>query len=164
MHPWRRGLTAGLLCVSLSLAGARAQSVNLLRNPTFTQGGGQTVTDWLFSTWDWLKSRRLDAAILDCTHGGDPVARNHMGVSTVVKTREKLLAMGCLAEETPVIATHFSHNGGMLHEELENALRPHGILTAYDGMVLNLADTPGQGACMAGMVSSVMASSHADSR
>lgn len=52
MHPWRRGLTAGLLCVSLSLAGARAQSVNLLRNPTFTQGGGQTVTDWLFSTWN----------------------------------------------------------------------------------------------------------------
>jgi hypothetical protein len=36
------------------------------------------------------------------------------------------------------VATHFSHNVGILHEDIERILGEHGILTAYDGMEIAL--------------------------
>ncbi|MDR1283277.1 MAG: hypothetical protein LBK99_21015 [Opitutaceae bacterium] len=89
-------------------------------------------------TWAWLAGHRLDAAILDCTCGLAPENRSHMGIPAVLATREKLLTLGCLTRETPVVATHFSHGGGLLHPDLEATLSPHGIHAAYDGMILNL--------------------------
>jgi len=36
------------------------------------------------------------------------------------------------------VATHFSHNGGLLHEQLEEALVPAGFSVAYDGMEIEV--------------------------
>lgn len=49
---WRRGLAVGLTFAVLSLAGAAAQSSNLLRNPDFAQIEGRKVASWLFSDWN----------------------------------------------------------------------------------------------------------------
>ena len=39
-------------------------------------------------------------------------------------------------DRTIFVVNHFSHNGGALHEEMEQAMAPHGILVAYDGMTV----------------------------
>ena len=87
-------------------------------------------------TWEYLKSAHIDAAILDCTHGGEENEHNHMGFSTVLKTKERLLQQGSASKATVFVITHFSHNGFLLHEELEALASPHGFITAYDSMEL----------------------------
>jgi len=89
-------------------------------------------------TWDALSGRRLDLSILDCTQGPHPGSKYHMGIDAVIRTREKLLSMGVADDDTVFVATHFSHNGGYSHAELEEALGRFGILVAYDGMKLEL--------------------------
>ena len=81
----------------------------------------------------------LDIALMDCTNGGQPTTnRGHMGVSGVIQMTEELRQRGAITDATRVIATHFSHNGGLLHEELVRAFLPHGIEVAFDGMVVRV--------------------------
>ena len=81
----------------------------------------------------------LDIALLDCTNGGQPSSnRGHMGVKGVVQMTEELRRRGAITETTRVIATHFSHNGGLLHEELVRTFLPHGIEVAFDGMAVRV--------------------------
>jgi len=49
-----------------------------------------------------------------------------------------MLKEGIADEETVFIATHFSHNGGLLQEELEEALSPYRIIPAYDGFQISI--------------------------
>lgn len=85
-------------------------------------------------TWAWLEGRRLDGVSLDCTNGRLKDRKSHMGVDGVIDVVERLRKHGQLAPTAPAIATHFSHNGGLLHGELEAALSPAGITVAYDGL------------------------------
>ena len=62
----------------------------------------------------------------------------HMGVDAVVALTEDMRRRGIVTARTRVIATHFSHNGGLLHEELVRTFLPHGIEVAYDGMVVRV--------------------------
>ena len=77
----------------------------------------------------------LDIILLDCTSGARPVNnRNHMNVEGVIEMTAELRRRGIVTLQTRVIATHFSHNGGWLHEELVQKFLPHGIEVAFDGM------------------------------
>ena len=87
-------------------------------------------------TWEFLSDWVLDCVVLDTTCGDLRCRDGHIGVSEVIETKEWLVEKGQLAERSLVIANHFSHNGGLLHHELEARLSPHGILTAYDGMIV----------------------------
>jgi phosphoribosyl 1,2-cyclic phosphate phosphodiesterase len=79
----------------------------------------------------------LNIALFDCTNGGlETSNRGHMGVDGVVKMAEELRRRGLVTEKTKLVATHFSHNGGLLHEELVEAFLPHGIAVAFDGMIV----------------------------
>jgi phosphoribosyl 1,2-cyclic phosphate phosphodiesterase len=49
---------------------------------------------------------------------------------------DELRTRGAITDTTRVIATHFSHNGGLLHEELVRAFLPYRIEVAFDGMVV----------------------------
>ncbi|MGQ9525692.1 MAG: MBL fold metallo-hydrolase [Armatimonadota bacterium] len=89
-------------------------------------------------TWEFLSQLRLDVVLLDCTNGKIDAGRGHMGCSWVVRARDRLAEAGALAENCRFVATHFSHNGGWLHEELEEYFGPHGIEVAYDGMAIEL--------------------------
>ncbi len=86
------------------------------------------------ATWEYLKGHKLALVSLDCTMGAFQEGSNHMGVPDVIQAKERLVAMGCADENTRFIATHFSHNGRMLHDELIDALSIHGIGVAFDGM------------------------------
>ena len=88
--------------------------------------------------WSGLQQFELDVVSLDCTHGNDDNWDNHMGIPAILKTRERMLETGIAGERTIFIVTHFSHNGGLLHHELEQILNPHGFLVAHDGMKLTV--------------------------
>jgi phosphoribosyl 1,2-cyclic phosphate phosphodiesterase len=81
----------------------------------------------------------LDVALLDCTNGGQSLSnRGHMGVDGVIRMADEMRARGIATDATRIIATHFSHNGGLLHEELVRAFLPHQIEVAFDGMVVRV--------------------------
>lgn len=92
------------------------------------------------ATLDALEqSGPLDLILMDCTSGGQKSdSRNHMDNEGVVQMRDELRERGVITPQTRVVATHFSHNGGMLHEELLAHFTPLGIDVAYDGMTLEL--------------------------
>jgi phosphoribosyl 1,2-cyclic phosphate phosphodiesterase len=82
---------------------------------------------------------KLDIALFDCTSGGQKTNnRNHMAIDGVIQMAGKLREFGAIHDQTRAIATHFSHNGGVLHEELVRAFLPHRIEVAYDGMLIEV--------------------------
>ena len=81
----------------------------------------------------------LDIALLDCTGGGQKTAnRGHLDFDGVLQVTQELKTRGAITNHTRVIATHFSHNGGWLHEELTRAFLPHRIEVAFDGMTIQV--------------------------
>jgi len=82
-----------------------------------------------------LAEANLDLVLLDCTYGPGSGA-GHMGIDDVLDTVERLRRVNAVHEQTQIVATHFSHNGGLLHEELQDRFSPHGVDVAYDGLVL----------------------------
>ncbi len=89
-------------------------------------------------TWEALSKAKLDLVVLDTTSGPHSSPSYHMGIPEVVRTKERMLKEGIADSHTIFVATHFSHNGGLLHEELEKVLSPHGIYTAWDGFTLEI--------------------------
>lgn len=94
-------------------------------------------------TWAWLrdyaKRRRLSGVVLDCTLGPLPDSlRNHLGIDGAVAVREEMISSGIAGEATLFVATHFSHNGRLTHEELEDRLEPLGFRVAFDGWRLDV--------------------------
>jgi phosphoribosyl 1,2-cyclic phosphate phosphodiesterase len=55
-----------------------------------------------------------------------------------VQMRDELRKRGVITAATRTIATHFSHNGKFLHEDLVRALMPQGIEVAFDGMTVEV--------------------------
>jgi phosphoribosyl 1,2-cyclic phosphate phosphodiesterase len=90
------------------------------------------------STWEFLSGTPIDLLLFDCTHGVEDHVPNHLGGLALIRAREELARRGALAPSARCIATHFSHNGRVLHEEMERFFAPHGFEVAYDGMRLEL--------------------------
>ncbi|WP_257351507.1 MBL fold metallo-hydrolase [Pseudalkalibacillus decolorationis] len=91
-------------------------------------------------TWEWLKGKKVDFAILDCTVGknGNKHSGNHMSVESVIEVQNVFREGNLLKDHTKLVVTHFSHNCGLLHEDLVEIFKPYGIEVAYDGMVVNI--------------------------
>lgn len=89
-------------------------------------------------TFERLRGKHLDAVWLDCTHAAEKEGTNHMGIEDNLIVRDRLLEIGCADERTQFIATHFSHNGRLLHHQLVERLQPLGFQVAYDGMAIEL--------------------------
>lgn len=88
-------------------------------------------------TWKMLEGVRFDCISLDCTLGKDPTMEaSHMGLRANREVVARMKKMGCIQENTVIVLTHFSHNGGLLHEELEKETKNDGFVIAYDGMLL----------------------------
>jgi phosphoribosyl 1,2-cyclic phosphate phosphodiesterase len=92
------------------------------------------------ATLDALSAEKpVDIALFDCTFGiKETDNRGHMNVQGVIQMATELRQRGVLTDSTRAIATHFSHNGGALHEELINHFLPHRIEVAYDRMVVSV--------------------------
>ncbi|PYI50785.1 MBL fold metallo-hydrolase [Paenibacillus flagellatus] len=86
-------------------------------------------------TWAWLQGKRIDYAILDCTHAytNNPRNRNHMSIETIVDMQRAFREQGVLAENGRITVTHFTHNAGLQHDDWVRAFAPYGIEVAYDG-------------------------------
>ena len=86
--------------------------------------------------WDFLaKCGHLDLVSLDGTCGARQVGPNsgHMGLPDDREVRAKLMEMGICDESTRFILNHFSHNDGLLYDEM---IRQAGsdFIVSYDGM------------------------------
>lgn len=99
---------------------------------------GNDTGDFPGATWDFLKGRIFDLISLDCTMGKFTEGTNHMGIPDLVVMKEKLTAIGCVHSGTRFVATHFSHNGQLLHHELEQALASYDYQVAYDGFSMTI--------------------------
>jgi len=137
-----RSFSAGEIDVFPVKAAHKEDEVCL--NYAFISGGRGVLqafdTGWYEEdTWAALSGLMLDVAIVECTAGklNEPPT-SHLGIEPLIRMKEKLLDENALRPNGKVVATHFSHIGGMLHEELEEALSPAGIEVAYDGMVVEI--------------------------
>lgn len=68
----------------------------------------------------------------DSTHGSMSGGWSHKGLEDYIRAARRLKEMGCADENTKFVANHFSYNGSLLHEELEEYVKPYGILVSYD--------------------------------
>jgi phosphoribosyl 1,2-cyclic phosphate phosphodiesterase len=91
--------------------------------------------DFPEATWKYLKSAglRFDLVSYDCTSVMHPEGTNHMGIPDNKLVTERLRAMNCIEDQTQIVLTHFSHNGKLMHEEIEQEAAKYGFKVAYDG-------------------------------
>ncbi len=141
LAPWDvADLGEGLTAVAVEAAhDPREECLNYL----LRQNGSAALlghdTGWYSeATWDRLQEHRLNLLVLDCTYGPRDQNKGHLGCSWVVKARDEFERRGILEPDCKTIATHFSHNGGLLHEELEALFAPDGIQVAYDGLAVEV--------------------------
>ncbi|GLC81027.1 MBL fold metallo-hydrolase [Lacrimispora brassicae] len=86
--------------------------------------------------YDFLKGKKLSLVSLDCTFGANGChGSSHMGIEENLVVVKRLKEEGCLTPSTMIIATHFSHNCRMNHQELEQKLGETGIQAAWDGLM-----------------------------
>lgn len=90
------------------------------------------------ATWEVLEQTELDLAILDCTNGNLPFTGSHLNIAAVLDIRDRLVRSSSLTPAGKVLVTHFSHNIGLLHDDLRAIFDPEQILVAYDGMMLDI--------------------------
>ena len=78
-----------------------------------------------------------DLVLLDIKMTTDEEYREYIGCPMAGPLRfwDELEKRGCLKETTRVLATHFSHNAGLLHQGLSQAGAQYGIEVAYDGLI-----------------------------
>lgn len=89
-------------------------------------------------TWEYLKGRHLDLVSFDSTMGANAGGWSHMSLEDNVKAARRFAELGCADENTKFVVNHFSHNGHLLHEELEEYVKPYGFLVSFDGMEIDV--------------------------
>lgn len=84
--------------------------------------------------WDYLEQTRprFDFVSLDCTGVLKGYRNNHMGIEACSDVRERFLAMGLADEKTVFCLHHFSHNGGIIHDDLVPLAQAQGFEVSYD--------------------------------
>ena len=87
----------------------------------------------------------LDCSIFDHTYGPDlpdsgmaAPRPDHMSAHDVARAASTLRERGLLAPDGPVYATHISHEGTPLFEELEAFARENGYRIAWDGLAVSV--------------------------
>lgn len=84
--------------------------------------------------WKLIAAERYNLISLDATMGKKTTGGYHMGLPDDEAVFQKFADLGCSGSQTVKVVNHFSHNGGMTHDQLEAWGRERGILAAYDGM------------------------------
>lgn len=92
--------------------------------------------------WAFLadQPKPLDLVSLDCTtgpHENGPRG-GHMGIPDNILIRQRLLEFGMADDRTKFILNHFSHNGGLLYDQLAEYAGPYGMTPSFDGMEVEL--------------------------
>ncbi len=86
--------------------------------------------------YDYLQTHqvRADLVSYDCTFVTLPSGGGHLGLDSCPLVRSRLESIGVSDERTISVLNHFSHNGGLIYDELVPVAEKAGFLVAYDGM------------------------------
>ena len=90
------------------------------------------------SVWNTLKALRLDLIILDHTYGAGYNAGGHLDAGQVTDIILRMKAEKIIDENSLVYATHISHEGNDIHDEMEKLSKKNGYYIAYDGLEINM--------------------------
>lgn len=112
------------------------------------QNDGKTMlycndTGFLFpEVFDFIERTglRFDLISLDCTMVNNPVpdTGTHMGFDACSRVLARLRQKGALNKNCRTVATHFSHNGKLMHDALCHEGEKYGLEIAYDGFTLDI--------------------------
>lgn len=91
-------------------------------------------------TWEYLRGRRVDLLILECTFGGrtDRPERphGHLDCRSYVRMLDEMARIGFIDSGTRLFATHLNPHQGLDHEGLQAWFDSRGlsVRVAYDGL------------------------------
>ncbi len=106
--------------------------------------GGRTMlyaTDTGFfpeETWDFLAGKMIHLVSMDCNNPVFSDTPNHMTIEDNITLKRRMFQQKSSNNRTRYVATHFSHNGGLSHMQIDEKMRLHGITVAYDGLELRV--------------------------
>lgn len=96
--------------------------------------GNDTGMNLSDEAWECIFSHKYDLISMDATMGRMKTEGYHMGLADDIAFARMLEEKGCIHPDTIRVISHFSHNGGMTHKELEEFAEEHGMVASYDGM------------------------------
>ena len=91
---------------------------------------GEEIDDYLTAN-----QKHIDLLSLDCTKGDTQLIYNtHMSMTEGRTIADRFLARGIIDGSTQLYYNHFSHNCGMIHDELAEAAKKYGFRVTHDGL------------------------------
>ena len=95
---------------------------------------GNEIDDWLAAN-----GKHIDLLSLDCTKEDTEFDYyTHMCMAEDRKIADRFADRGIIGADTKLVVTHFSHNGGLIYDELVKAAEKYGFTVAYDGFTVDL--------------------------
>ena len=85
-----------------------------------------------------IEKYRFDVVFLDRTYGKGFNAGGHMDAGMISVHINTMRKKGITDDNSLIYATHISHEGNDIHEEMEKEAGTDGYHIAYDGMVLSI--------------------------
>ena len=85
-----------------------------------------------------LKGEKIDCIFLDESFGLRDYTFSHLNIKSFDEYINTLKQNRLLNKNCLVYATHLTHDGNPLHEELEQILSKYGYMPAYDGLEIEL--------------------------
>lgn len=90
----------------------------------------ETLDHWLVAN-----NKHIDFLSLDCTKGDvERDYKTHMSMSEGRQIADRFLKKGIIDQNTILYYNHFSHNCGMIYDELTVASQKYGFQVSYDGL------------------------------
>lgn len=89
-------------------------------------------------TWDFLAGKIMHLVSLDCNNPVHSDTPNHMTMEDNITAKRRMFQQKSSNNRTRYVATHFSHNGGLNHAQIDEKMRLHGITVAYDGLEIRV--------------------------
>ena len=89
--------------------------------------------------FEWLGANGIKANLIscDCTNGSLPSGwSSHMGLDKCTELKVRFDEMGVSGPDTIYVVNHFSHNGGLIYDDMVVEAAKLGFLTSYDGMTV----------------------------
>ena len=83
--------------------------------------------------------KHVDLLSLDCTKGDQPFTyAHHMSMAEGRSIADRFFEKGILNEKSLLYYTHFSHNCGNVHDELEEIAKKYGFRITHDGFTVEI--------------------------
>ncbi len=99
---------------------------------------GTDTNDLPEETWDGFHKIgvQFNILILDHTYGPNISSGGHLSADKFISHINRMRKENLLTEQARIIATHISHEGNPVHEELEKFASKNGYEIGYDGLVI----------------------------